>query len=170
MERKLTGKKEKDTIDPDRKPVRSVVDGEVFYKCPDCMHRTKSEGSTYSHMGKEHGMKRYECSYCHFSTHNKTSMHNHKTRYCRALKQNTPDKTMIDTTQMPKAVKKMINGELFFGCSLCDYTAKSGGKIDGHMVENHGFKRMVCDYCKFSTGNSTSMHNHKRRYCRALKL
>lgn len=156
--------------DLDRKPVKSVVEGVVFFKCPHCTHKTKSEGKTYSHMGEKHGMKKFECSYCHFSTRNKTSMHNHKKRYCRELNaENADEKPEADTTVMPKPVKKKIEGEYFFTCSICDYMAKSGGKIDGHMVNFHGYEKLVCEYCKFSTANSTSMHNHKRLYCRALK-
>ena len=29
------------------------------------------------------------------------------------------------------------------------------GKTDGHMVMQHGYEKFTCDYCKFSTPNST---------------
>ena len=157
-----------DEMGHDRKPVRILVDGVTLFKCPDCDETSRSDGKTYSHMAKKHGMKKFECNFCHFSTSNKTSMQNHKRMYCRELKKNIPHMNE-GTSEKPKAVKKVIDGCSYFGCPLCDFIAKSGGKVDGHLVTEHGYNKLICDYCKFSTPNSTSMHNHKRLYCRSLK-
>ena len=157
-----------DEMGRDRKPVRISVDGVTLFKCPDCDETSRSDGKTYSHMAKKHGMKKFECNFCHFSTLNKTSMQNHKRMYCRELKTNIPHMNE-GTSEKPKAVKKIIDGCSYFGCPLCDLIAKSGGKVDGHLVTEHGYNKLICDYCKFSTANSTSMHNHKRLYCRSLK-
>ena len=119
-------------------------------------------------MAQCHGMQNFECTFCYFSTPNKTSMRNHRKMYCRELK-NQPEKSSTDTSPRPKPVIKKVDGITFYKCALCDYMGKSFGKIDGHMVTQHGYEKFRCDYCKFSTPNSTSMHNHKKLYCRSLK-
>ena len=64
-------------------------------------------------------------------------------------------------------VKRTSDGT--FACPKCDFTGKSSGKVYTHMAENHGMEKFECDYCKFNTGNKTSMANHKKMYCRKLK-
>ena len=152
-----------------KKPMRIVVDGISLYKCPECEDTSKSKGKTYSHMAQCHGMKKFECSFCHFSTPNKTSMSNHRKKYCRELKKKDSKKSNTNTSQKPKPVMNKIDGVIFYKCPLCEYMAKSIGKIDSHLVTKHGYENFECDYCKFSTPNSTSMHNHKKLYCRSLK-
>ena len=154
---------------PKVKPVRVIADSVDFYKCPQCEEKTRSQGKTYSHMGEKHRMNKLECRYCHFSTWNKTSMHNHKKLYCRENKVMSGGENAVQNMPIPKPVRKIIEGITYFGCSICEFTAKSGGKVHGHMVTDHGYKPIVCEYCKFSTSNSTSMHNHTRLYCRSLK-
>ena len=114
------------------------------------------------------GMENFECTFCHFSMPNKTSMRNHRKIYCRELK-NQPHKSSTDASPRPKPVIKKVDGITFYKCALCDYMGKSFGKIDSHMVTQHGYEKFTCDYCKFSTPNSTLMHNHKKLYCRSLK-
>ena len=38
-----------------------------------------------------------------------------------------------------------------------------------HKVDEHKLEKLVCNFCKFTTKNSTSMHNHKKRYCAKVK-
>ena len=145
-----------------------VIEGVSLYKCPECEDTSKSKGKTYSHMAQCHGMQKFECTFYHFPMPNKTSMRNHRKMYCGELK-NQPEKSSTDTSHRPKPVLKKVDGVTFYKCALCDYMEKSFGKIDGHMVMQHGYEKFRCDYCKFSTPNSTLMHNHKRLYCRSLK-
>ena len=86
-------------------------------------------------------------------------------KYCRRLNAATPG----DNTVMPKPVIRNIDGRTHYGCPMCDFTGKSGGVVHAHLVKVHGYKKMVCSYCKFSTGNSTSFHNHLKKYCRQLR-
>ena len=146
-----------------------VVKDVSLYKCPECEDTSKSEGKTYSHMAQCHGMKSFECCFCHFSMPNKTSMRNHRKIYCRELKTKQPEKSSTDTSPRPKLVMKKVDGITFYKCALCDYMGKSIGKIDGHMVTQHAYEKFKCDYCKYCTPNFTSMHNHKKLYCRSLK-
>ena len=152
----------------EKKPKRIVIEVISLYKCPECEDTSKSEGKTYSHMAQCHGMQNFEYTFCHFSMPNKTSMRNHRKMYCRELK-NQPEKSSTDTLPRPKLVIKKVDGVTFYKCALCNYMGKSFGKIDGHMVMQHGYEKFTCDYCKFSTPNSTLMHNHKKLYCRSLK-
>ena len=112
-----------------------VIKGVSLYKCPECEDTSKSEGKTYSHMAQCHGMQNFECTFCHFSMPNKTSMRNHRKMYCRELK-NQPEKSSTDTSPRPKLVIKKVDGVTGYKCALCDYMGKSFGKIDGHMVTN----------------------------------
>ena len=75
----------------EKKPKPIVIEGVSLYKCPECEDTSKREGKTYSHMAQCHGMKNFECTFCHFSMPNKTSMRNHRKMYCRELK-NQPEK------------------------------------------------------------------------------
>ena len=152
----------------EKKPKHIVIEGVLLYKCPECDDTSKSEGKTYSRMAQCHGMEKFECSFCHFSMPNKTSMRNHRKIYCRELK-NQLQKCTTDASPRPKPVLKKVNGITFYKCPLCNYMGKSFGKIDSHMVMQHGYEKFTCDYCKFSTPNSTSMCNHKKLYCRSLK-
>ena len=145
-----------------------VIEGISLYKCPECEDTSKSEGKTYSHMAQCHGMQNFEGTFCHFSTPNKTFMRNHRKIYCRELK-NEPKKSSTDTSPRPKPVIKQVDGITCYKCALCEYMGKSIGKIDGHMVTQYGYEKFRCDYCKFSTPNSSLMHNHKKLYCRSLK-
>ena len=149
-----------------KKPLRILVDGLEFFQCAECDHKSKSSGKTYSHMVEEHGMDKFECNYCHFTTQNKTSMMNHKAKYCRQLK-NKEDGG--DAEGIPKPETKYIDRVRHFCCTHCDFVAKSSGKVYSHMVADHGYKKLVCDFCKLSTANATSFHNHKTKYCRSLK-
>ena len=45
-----------------------------------------------------------------------------------------------------KAVKKIIDGCSYFGCPLCDFIAKSGGKVDGHLVTEHGYNKLIANF------------------------
>ena len=53
-----------------------------------------------------------------------------------------------------------------FKCPLCKYKCASTGRVYGHLVEKHGRKKFECNKCNFSTGNKTSLLNHKRCYCK----
>ena len=45
----------------------------------------------------------------------------------------------------------------------------SGGKIYSHMADKHNLELVGCDLCGFKTANPTSLHNHKRLYCKNRK-
>ena len=52
-----------------------------------------------------------------------------------------------------------------FTCPECKLTATSLGNVYSHMVDIHNISKLVCEYCKFSMKNSTSMYNHTTKYC-----
>ena len=96
----------------EKKPKCIVIEGVSLYKCPECDDTSKSKGKTYSHMAQCHGMENFECTFCHFSMPNKTSMRNHRKIYCRALK-NQPQKSSTDASPRPKLVIKKWMASLF---------------------------------------------------------
>ena len=55
-----------------------------------------------------------------------------------------------------------------YTCPECKFTANSFGKVYSHMVDNHNVSKLVCEYCKFSMKNSTSMYNHTMKYCHKI--
>ena len=56
-----------------------------------------------------------------------------------------------------------------FKCPKCEFEAMSGGKIYSHMTDKHNLELVGCDLCGFETANPTSLHNHKRLYCKNRK-
>ena len=92
-------------------------------------------------------------------------MMNHKAKYCRQLKNEDGGG---NAEGIPKPETKYIDRVRHFCCTHCDFVAKSSGKVYSHMVADHGYKKLVCDFCKLSTANATSFHNHKTKYCRSL--
>ena len=156
---------ESDSAESIPKPVNKLIDGVKLFGCHMCDFTGKSGGVVHAHLVKVHGYKKMVCTYCKFSTANSTSFHNHVKKYCRRLNAATPG----DNTVLPKPVIRNIDGRTHYGCPMCDFTGKSGGVVHAHLVKVHGYKKMVCSYCKFSTGNSTSFHNHLKKYCRQLR-
>ena len=158
-----------DTDDPDEsmpKPVTRIIDRVKHFGCTLCDFAGKSAGVVHAHMVKDHGYKKMTCAYCKFSTGNTTSFHNHRKKYCRELKK---PNTSGQESEMPKPVTRIIDGVKNFGCTLCKFEGKSAGVVHAHMVKDHGYKKMTCAYCKFTTANTTSFHNHGKKYCRQLK-
>ena len=56
-----------------------------------------------------------------------------------------------------------------FKCPKCEFEAMSGGKIYSHMADKHNLELVGCNLCGFKTANLTSLHNHKRLYCKNRK-
>ena len=65
------------------KPSSAYFRGQQRYNCPSCDFVGRSMGRTYSHMVDKHNATTLRCERCDFSTKNPTSLHNHRTRYCR---------------------------------------------------------------------------------------
>ena len=59
---------------------------------------------------------------------------------------------------------------IHFSCPECNFTTKSSGKVYADMVDNHNVSVLVCEFCKFSTKKSTSMYNHRMKYCRKIQI
>ena len=78
------------------------------------------------------------------------------------------DNTSETDSQMSQKPIYVPGNSVQFACSECNFTAKSLGKVHVHMVDNHNISLLVCEYCKFTTKNSTSMYNHKTKYCRKI--
>ena len=67
-------------------PKRLLERGETIFRCQYCKDFTgRSTGVVFTHMCDVHGMKPFSCKKCDFTSKNKTSMYNHKTRYCHKL-------------------------------------------------------------------------------------
>ena len=145
------------------------------FKCLECDFHAKSSGKVYSHMADEHNMDNFTCDYCKFITKNKTSLHNHKKKYCRGRKKEKSEKKQVTNSSGKEQVKKPVSiknadGGILFKCGYCDFRGGSGGVVYSHMNQQHGMEKFECTYCHFSTANKTSMYNHKTRYCRQLKM
>ena len=178
------GKRKRIVSDSEEEPISKTPkyrnqDGVVSFDCPQCNYSGKSAGIVYSHMADKHGMDSFVCEFCKFVTKNKTSMYNHRTRYCKSRKiegmecAETEGKVTSKDVTGKKEYKNPIyvseDGITKFKCSHCNFEGKSTGKVYSHMVEEHKMEKFVCEFCHFETGNKTSMYNHKTRYCKKLK-
>ena len=74
-----------------------------------------------------------------------------------------------DEDEESERVEKNEAARMIYSCSECTFTAASAGKVYSHKVDEHNVEKLVCNFCKFTTKNSTSMHNHKKRYCAKVK-
>lgn len=133
------------------------------FSCDECNFESKSAGKLYSHIANEHNDGKFICKYCMFETLNKTSMYNHKKKYCPEVKEKS------EGLDLDKPVCAKVNGKVTYTCSYCDYVGKSEGVVYSHMADEHDMKKFQCGYCKFETGNKTSMYNHNTMYCRKVK-
>ena len=142
-----------------------VAGGSTFFRCSLCSFTAKSAGKIYSHKVDVHKVDKLVCNFCKFSTKNSTSMHNHKRLYCPKLKR----KTKENQKEMESPIYIQTEEGHRYKCRKCDFIAGSGGAVYKHMADFHGMEKFTCTYCKFSTGNKTSMYNHKTRYCREIQ-
>ena len=128
------------------KPLSITKKGaKVAFKCPVCKYKCASSGQVYAHLVEKHGIKKFECDKCNFSTANKTSLLNHKRCYCKNRNIMKKKKKQVQDIPQDENVKKpkstIINNRVIFTCQYCNnYTGKSLGVIFSHMCEKHGIK------------------------------
>ena len=151
------------------------VGNKITFECHKCNFKCGSSGRVYSHMYKEHNMKKFECKHCDFSTPNKTSLLNHV--HCYYQKNGWKKKKKLVTTKVTVKVDKQIKlpkcllerGEPTFICQYCkDFKGRSSGVVFTHMCDVHGLKPFSCKNCDFTSKNKTLMYNHETHYCPKL--
>ena len=79
--------------------------------------------------------------------------------------QSESDSSEESDTESTDTTDKHKVGRSIYYCSECTFTAASAGKVYTHKVDTHKMEKLVCNFCKFTTKNSTSMYNHNKMYC-----
>lgn len=59
-----------------------------------------------------------------------------------------------------------VNDEegVVYWCPLCEFKRKSQGAVYTHLTKAHNIAPFKCRYCRFTSGNKHSIHNHELRH------